>query len=610
MAARACSRSCALIPARLGLESLLCEIARLQRVRAIGLPADLFSEADEKRVALWRSRAAAEHPSWLRAHPREVRLTLLACFCWSRTTEITDSLVDLLLGVVHKMGARADDRVEQELVADLKAVRGKRGILFALAGAAVERPDDTVRRAIFPVVGEQTLRELVREAQANDQAFRAQVRKVLRSSYSNHYRRMLPAVLEALQFRCNNTAHRPLMDALELLRRYAHRERVVFYDPADRVPLDGVVRPDVAGGGRRRARPGGADPVRAVRAHQPARRDPPPRDLGARLASLARPGDRPAPGLRGAPRDALRRDQPAARPDRVHRPAPRRPRPGARPPVRRAAPRHRRRGADHDPQGRACGSACRGWASSPSRRRWPAIKREIIRRWGVVDLLDVLKEADYLTGFTDELTTIATREIIPRERVRRRLLLTLFALGTNMGIAKIAAAGEHGESEHTLRRTRQTHINRDNLRRAIIRVVNATLAARDQRWWGNATTRRERLQAVRLLGLEPDDRVPRPLRRPRRDDLLARRAQQRLHPQPAHHLLSKRSRRDARKGCCTTAPTPTIEANYTDTHGASVVGFAFCHLLGFRLLPRLKKIGKATLYRPDDGASYPGSSGS
>ena len=117
-----------------------------------------------------------------------------------------------------------------------------------------------------------------------------------------------------------------------------------------------------------------------------------------------------------------------------------------------------------------------------------AIKREIIRRWGVVDLLDVLKEADYLTGFTDELTTIATREIIPRERVRRRLLLTLFALGTNMGIAKIAAAGESGESEHTLRRTRQTHINRDNLRRAIIRVVNATLAARDQRWWGNATT--------------------------------------------------------------------------------------------------------------------------
>jgi TnpA family transposase len=48
-----------------------------------------------------------------------------------------------------------------------------------------------------------------------------------------------------------------------------------------------------------------------------------------------------------------------------------------------------------------------------------------------------------------------------------------------------------------------------------------------------------------------------------------------------------------------------IEANYTDTHGASVVGFAFCHLLGFRLLPRLKHIGAARLYRPADGATYP-----
>ena len=117
-----------------GLDSLLCEIARLERVRAIGLPADLFSEADEKRVALWRARAAAEHPSWLRAHPREVRLTLLACFCWSRARPRSPTAWSICCSaVVHKMGARADYRVEQELVADLKAVRGKRGILFALA---------------------------------------------------------------------------------------------------------------------------------------------------------------------------------------------------------------------------------------------------------------------------------------------------------------------------------------------------------------------------------------------------------------------------------------------------------------------------------------------
>jgi len=43
------------------------------------------------------------------------------------------------------------------------------------------------------------------------------------------------------------------------------------------------------------------------------------------------------------------------------------------------------------------------------------------------------KEIDYLTGFTSEFTTVATRENIPREQLRKRLLLALFALGTNMG---------------------------------------------------------------------------------------------------------------------------------------------------------------------------------
>ena len=235
-----------------------------------------------------------------------------------------------------------------------------------------------------------------------------------------------------------------------------------------------------------------------------------------------------------------------------------------------------------------------------------ALKREIIRRWGVVDLLDVLKEIDYLTGFTDELTTVATRESLPRERVRRRLLLTLFALGTNMGIAKIAAAGEHGETEHTLRRTRQTHINRDNLRRAIIRVVNATLAARDKRWWGERDHRRERLQAVRLLGLEPDDRVPRPLRRPRRDDLLARRARQRLHPQPAHHLLRLE----------VAAMLQGLLHHCTDAeHRGQLHRHPRRVRRRVRVLPPPRLPAPpapeedrqgAPLYRPDDGSSYPG----
>ena len=73
------------------------------------------------------------------------------------------------------------------------------------------------------------------------------------------------------------------------------------------------------------------------------------------------------------------------------------------------------------------------------------------------------------------------------DRLRRRVLLVLFALGTNVGIRRIVATGEHGETEAALRRVRRTRVNRDNLRRAIARLVDATFEARDELWWGEGT---------------------------------------------------------------------------------------------------------------------------
>src|SRR4051812_8825136 len=45
-----------------------------------------------------------------------------------------------------------------------------------------------------------------------------------------------------------------------------------------------------------------------------------------------------------------------------------------------------------------------------------------------------------------------------------------------------------------------------------------------------------------------------------------------------------------------------IQRQYTDTHGASLIGHAFSHLLGFRLLPRDKTLSWSRLYRPEAGS--------
>lgn len=44
-----------------------------------------------------------------------------------------------------------------------------------------------------------------------------------------------------------------------------------------------------------------------------------------------------------------------------------------------------------------------------------------------------------------------------------------------------------------------------------------------------------------------------------------------------------------------------VEGNYVDTHGQSEIGFGITRLLGFDLLPRIKRINKVRLYRPAAG---------
>ncbi|MGI5341902.1 DUF4158 domain-containing protein [Streptomyces sp. CA-181903] len=231
-------------PGAPGLESLLAEVNKLQRVRKLQLPADLFADVSEKLVDAWRARASKEYPANLERMKPPRRLTLLAALCHVRQTEITDSLVDLFIQLVLKINTRAERRVEKELGAELKKVRGKEAMLLRVAEAALSEPAGTVRRVIFPVVGgEKTLKALAAEAAANEARYKARVRTVLRSSYSAHWRRMLSPLLKALELKCNNTAYRPVMDAIDLLKRYLEQplKEGAFFDEAETVPLEGVV---------------------------------------------------------------------------------------------------------------------------------------------------------------------------------------------------------------------------------------------------------------------------------------------------------------------------------------------------------------------------------
>ena len=78
----------------------------------------------------WRASAAVEAPSHLRRHPPPLTVTLLAALVRQREREITDTLVELLIATVHRIGARAERRVTNELINAFRKVTGKENILF------------------------------------------------------------------------------------------------------------------------------------------------------------------------------------------------------------------------------------------------------------------------------------------------------------------------------------------------------------------------------------------------------------------------------------------------------------------------------------------------
>jgi hypothetical protein len=228
-------------PGRASRENLLREMTTLERVRDLDVPLDLFDHLGPKVLQAYRQRVAVEAPYELRRPPEALRMTLLAVFSHCRHRELTDTLVDLLLELIHRSGARAERKVEKELLEDLKRVNGKTGMLFRLAEAALENPDGVGKEIVFPVVNEATLRELVQEGKSTGPVYRYHVQTVIRRSYQSHDRRMLPQLLQTLEFRSNNTLHQPLIEAVALLKKYLHSQAQTY--PVDEViPIDGVVR--------------------------------------------------------------------------------------------------------------------------------------------------------------------------------------------------------------------------------------------------------------------------------------------------------------------------------------------------------------------------------
>lgn len=229
-------------PGGLSLDTIQSEIAKLERIRACDLPQDLFQKVSLKVLESYEQRGRVEELHEIKRHPDALRYTLLAAFCWVRRQEIIDSLAELLINTVHHIKTRAEGRVAKSFLADIRRVSGKNELLVKLSEAALAQPEGIVRQVLYPVVGEETMRDIVQEYEATGQAYQQKVYTAMRGSYRLHYRRGLAALLKVLAFHSNHKADQSLLDALELLQRYGETSsHPAYFAPDEEIPLENIV---------------------------------------------------------------------------------------------------------------------------------------------------------------------------------------------------------------------------------------------------------------------------------------------------------------------------------------------------------------------------------
>ena len=473
-------------PGPVGLDSFLTEIEKLKRIRTVGLPVDLFKGISTKLIQKYRQRAATESPYDLRQHPEPIRYTLMAAFCLKRTQEITDNLIEILNSIIQRIGTRAEKRINKELVNDFKLVTGKTNILFRIAEVAVAQPDGVIQTVLYPVVSQQTLKDLVQEYKSTGTAYRQKVHNVIRSSFANHYRRMIPQLLEVLEFRSNNESHRPVIKALELLKKYASSKQR-YYDTTEDIPIDGVLKSgwkeillEKTDDGKERINRINYE----ISVLQALRERLSCKEIWVVGANRYRNPDRDLPTDFERHRQVYY--QALTLPENVET-------------FIADLQQQMAEGLEKLDRGMPSNSGVKIISKGKGLIRvspfepvsepinLKQLKGEINRLWPQTSLLDILKETDLRVNFTRNFKSMGTREIIERESLQKRLLLCLYGMGTNTGLKRINT-GINGENYQDLLYVRRRYIQKDQLRSAIASVINAIFEIRLPEIWGEGTT--------------------------------------------------------------------------------------------------------------------------
>lgn len=588
-------------PGRIGIDTVLREIEKLNFIHSMALPDVVLSGVHPKVIQRFKQRVATELVWEAKRHPDKIRYAMLTIFYYSRRAELIDSLVDLFIQIVHRFSARAEKKVVKELMKDFQKVYGKNTILMRIAQAALDKPDGLVKDVVYPIASENTLSNLVKEFKASGGNYKKEVHKVLRASYGGHYRKMVPAILACLDFQSNNEQHSPVLAALAWLQEHSNskKQHIILTDD---VPVGGVIRSKWK------------DIVIETDEHGTQRIN----KINYEICVLESLRDKlrckeiwvPGADRYRNPDDDLPvdfTDKKAFYYSELGKTQDAGEFVSELQKKMRTALAKLNKSVTGDPKVRILSQGKNKISLTPLGEQPEPVninrlKGEIQSRWPMTSLLDILKEADLRVGFTDCFQTQRTAERLDRDTLQRRLLLALYGMGTNTGLKRVSAS-RHGISHKELLHVRRFYVSKQAMRAAIARVANAIFQARNPQLWGEGTTACAS-DSKKFGSWDQNLMTEWHLRYGGRGVMIY------WHVEKKSTCIYSQLKRCSSsevasmiEGVLRHCTEMSVDKQYVDTHGQSEVGFAFCHLLNFNLMPRLKNIGTQKLYLPGTGES-------
>ena len=574
------------------LENMLSATARLAFIRDLHLPMDMLEKVDRAWIDRLVRRVGGETASEMRRHDFERRMGLYAVYLMAHNAQLIDGVAGLLIELIHRIGTRSRRKVIMGISREIEKVHGKERLLAEIAMASVSRPKGRICDVIFPVVGAPKLAVIIKEYKSKG-ALDQRIQKVMRGSYATHYRRMLPDILSVLAFQSNNATWRPILDALNWIkvlhaegRRFAKSEAA----PIGSIPkkwrafvVDGKGRLNVISYElcvltqlRTCLRAKEIWITGADRYRNPD--DDLPKDFAERRATyydglkLSQDAAGFVAGIKAQLEEELRL-------------------------LNTNIPHNDKVSLRWSGDNRI---AITPFTAVPEPTGLIGLKAEVTKRWPMTGLLDVLKETALDTGYLEAFETTASREALPRDARDQRLLLSLYGLGTNAGLKRVAA-GVPDISYDALLHARRRYIDPASLRAACARVVDATLAIRNPDIWGKVGTACAS-DSTKFGAWDRNLMTEWHARYGGRGVMIY------WHVEKQSTCIYSQLKRCSSsevaamiEGVLRHCTDMEIQRQYVDSHGQSAVGFAFCHLLGFELAPRLKAIARQKLALPSTG---------